>query len=151
MAKKNVKKLVKQWCEEEGIFDEENDDPLSEFNFTINYPIEIQHKMNVLQPADNKDRVVIISGTKFESGAIEKMRNLPREELEELLWDLRFTLGPRPTEFELRRPVDVPESFIITAVIYSDGLTKDRFMTAIRDVYKSKLLASWKIQQRLGG
>lgn len=150
MARKDVKKLVRQWCEEEGIFDKEREDPLSEFNFTINYPIDSQHKMNVLQPADNKDRVVIISGTRFESEDVERMRNLPKEELEDLLWDLRFTLGSRPTEFELRRPVDVLESFIITAVIYLDGLTKDRFMTAIREVYKSKLLAFWKIRQRLG-
>jgi hypothetical protein len=50
----------------------------------------------------------------------------------------------------LRRPEDVLESFVITTAIYLDGLTKDRFMTAIGDVYKSKLLASWKLQERLG-
>jgi hypothetical protein len=148
MAKKDIKKLVKKWCEEEGIFDEENEDSLSEFNFTINYPIDLQHKMNVIQPADSS-RVVIMSGTRFESEDVERMRSLPAEELDDLMWDLRFTLGSRPTEFDLRRPVDVVESFLITAVIYFDGLTKDRFMTAIRDVYKSKLLASWKIQEKL--
>lgn len=149
MAKKDIKKLVKQWCEEEGIFDEENEDPLSDFNFTITYPVEVQNRMNVLQPAKS-NRIVILSGTRFESEDLEKMRNLSKEKLEDLLWDLRFTLGSRPTEFELHLPVDVLESFLVTAVIYLDGLTKDRFMTAIRDVYKSKLLASWKIQQRLG-
>jgi hypothetical protein len=149
MAKKDVKKLIKKWCEEEGIFGEENEDTLSEFNFTINYPTKIQHKMNVLQPADSS-RVVIMSGTRFESEDVEKMRSLSKEKLDGLLWELRFILGSRPTEFDLRRPVDVLESFIITTVIYFDGLTKDRFMTAISDVYKSKLLASWKIQERLG-
>ena len=148
MAVKDIKEMVKKWCEEEGIFDEENEDPLSEFNYTINYPSEIQHKLNVLHPKDS-DRVLIMSGTRFEAQDIEQMRSLPMDELEDLMWELRFTLGPRPTEFDLKRPVDVLESFLITAVIYSDGLTKDRFMTAIRDVYKSKLLASWKIQQRL--
>ncbi|MDP6460063.1 MAG: DUF2299 family protein [Candidatus Hydrothermarchaeota archaeon] len=149
MAKKNIKKMVKKWCEEEGIFDEENEDPLSEFNFTMAYPIEIQHKMNVIQPADT-DRVVIMAGTRFESKDVEKMRSLPLKKFEDLMWELRFILGSRPTDFNLRRPEDVLESFVITTAIYLDGLTKDRFMTAIGDVYKSKLLASWKLQERLG-
>ena len=149
MAKKNIKKMVKKWCEEEGIFDEENEDPLSEFNFTMAYPIEIQHKMNVIQPADT-DRVVIMAGTRFESKDVEKMRSLPLKKFEDLMWELRFILGSRPTDFNLRRPEDVLESFVITTAIYLDGLTKDRFMTAIGDVYKSKLLASWKLQKRLG-
>lgn len=148
MAKKDIKKMVKKWCEEEGVFGEENKDSLSEFNFTINYPIELQHKMNVVQPGGG-DRIVIMSGTRFEAEVIEKMQSLPKGKMEELLWEVRFILGSRPTEFELRRPADIVESFLVTTVIYLDGLTKDRFMTAVRDVYKSKLLASWKIQQGL--
>ena len=150
MAKKNIKKMVKKWCEEEGIFDEENEDPLSEFNFTItSTPIKVQHKMNVIQPA-NSSKVVIMSGTRFESEDIEKMRSLPMKKFGDLMWELRFTLGSMPPDFNLGIPEDVLESFVITTAIYLDGLTKDRFMTAIGDVYKSKLLASWKLQKRLG-
>ncbi len=150
MAKKDFKKLVRKWCEEEGLFDEEVEDKNSEFNYVINYPLELEHKINILQPGDSQDKIIVLSGTRFEPETVERMRNLPQKELEDLLWDIRLTLCARPTEFELRRPEDqgAPEVLVITALIYSDGLSKDRLMTAIRDVYKSKLLAVWKIQQR---
>ena len=152
MAKKDVKKLVKKWLEEEGMFDEEAEDPKSVFNYIINYPMELKHKMNILQPADSKDKVLVLSGTRFEPETVERMRSMPQPELDDLLWDLRLSLCARPTEFELRRPGEqgIPEALVITALIYFDGLTKDRLMTTIRDVYKSKLLALWKIQQRTG-
>lgn len=150
MAKKDMSKLVKRWCEEEGLFDEEAEDPKSAFNYVINYPTELQHKMNILQPADSKDKVVVISGTRFDPEMVERMRALPQPELENLLWDIRLTLCGRPTEFELRKPEgqEIPEAVVVSAWVFSDGLTKDRLMAAIRDVYKSKLLAVWKIQQR---
>jgi len=36
------------------------------------------------------------------------------------------------------------------APIYSDGLTKDRFMTAVKDVYKSQALAFLQIEDAVG-
>ena len=152
MARRDVKKQVRKWFEEEDMFEDEVDDPKSVFNYVINYPVNIQHRMNVIQPKDGKDKVMVLSGARFEPETVERMRGMPGPELEDLMWDLRLTLCARPTEFELSRGKEngAPEAVLISTLIYSDGLTKDRLMGAVRDVYKSKLIALWKIRQRTG-
>jgi hypothetical protein len=151
MPKRDIKKIIRKWCEEEGIFGEVVEEPQTVFNYTINYPVELKHKINVIQPTSRNDKVIILSGTKFDPKTMEKMRGMSHEELEDLLWDIRIALCSRPTEFELVKQRDngIPSALIITTQIYSDGLTKDRLMAAIRDVYKSKLLAVWKIHKRI--
>jgi hypothetical protein len=152
MARRDIKKQVRKWFEEEGMFEEDTEDPKSVFNYVVNYPVNIRHKMNVVQPRDGKDKVMVLSGTRFEPEAVERMRGMPAPELDDLLWDLRLSLCARPTEFELSRTREngAPEAVLISTIIYADGLTKDRLMRAVRDVYKSKLIALWKIQQRTG-
>jgi hypothetical protein len=145
-----VRDQIRKWCDEEGIFDSEKKDPLSDFNFVVNFPVELEHKINILKPGNSVDRVVIVSGMRLDEEVVRKLEELPESELEEFLWDLRFTLGNRPTEFELRRPKKAPEAIIVTSSIYFDGLTKDRLMTTLREVYKSKLLATWKIRKKVG-
>ncbi len=146
MVKKNIKKIVKKWCDEEGIFEDEKEEKLNEFLFTINYPIESGDKLNLFQPLGS-DKLIIMGGVQFDEKIIEKMRSLPSEELDKLLWDLRFSLASRPTEFNLNRPDEtIIEAFVTSTVIFPDGLTKDRFMTAISEVYKSKLIGTWKIR-----
>lgn len=152
MIKEDVKTKVRKWCEEEGLFDEEIEDPQAVFNYAINYPKGLNHKINIIQPKKGDDKVIVLSGSRFESRIVSELRNISREELDDLLWDIRISLCSRPTEFELKISEDsaVPESLFVNYPIFLDGLTKHRLMTAIRDVYKSKLLAFWKIRQRIG-
>lgn len=146
---KNAKQSVLKWCKEERIFREDNKDENAAFNLTINYPVNIPHLMNVVQPKNN-DHVVILCKTDSDPELLKKMKSMVKKELDRFIWDIRFTLGSRPTEFEIRHKDGILESFMITAPIYLDGLTKDRFMSALRDVYKTKLLVIWKIQQKFG-
>jgi hypothetical protein len=41
----------------------------------------------------------------------------------------------------------VLERFSVTAPIYRDGLSKDRFIGSLREIHRSKLLGIWKIQE----
>jgi len=150
MAKQDIKQKVLKWCKEENIFKEDREDPNAKFNIGINFPENIPHGMNVIQPKEREDRILILCGTSVSPGHIEKMKSTAKKELDEFLWDLRFTLGSKAAEFELRFSDGIPDLILITAPIYSDGLTKDKFMATLREVYKSKLFAVWKIQQKFG-
>jgi len=145
--KVKMKEKIKKWCEEEEILKQEVEDPNSEFNFAINFP-DKNHVLNVIQPKE-KDYVFIISRTVITSEDREKLREKEKERYEELLWDLRFTLGNRPTQFNLTITNNILQDFTITYRIYSDGLTKHNLMQAIREVHKSKLLAIWKMMYAL--
>ncbi len=142
-----MKEKVKKWCEEEEIFREEVKDPNSEFNFAINFP-DSNHVLNVVQPK-GKDYIFIISRTVVTSEDQKKLKEKTKDKYEEFLWDLRFTLANRPTQFNLTITNEMLQDFTITYRIYEDGLTKHSFMQAIREVHKSKLLAIWKMMYAL--
>ena len=150
MRKQDIKQNIMKWCKEEGIFREERDDPNAKFNFLITYPKDIPHIMNIVQPKEGDDKIIVLCRTDVSPGHLEKMKGKTKRELDEFLWDLRFVLGNRPTEFNLKHSNSILESFMVSATIYLDGLTKDNFITALRNTYKSKLLAIWKIQQKFG-
>lgn len=150
MAKENVKQKVLKWCKEEEIFVEEGKDPNSKFNFIIKYPRDINHLMSVVQSKEKKDQVTILCLTNVSPEHLDKMKETAKKEMDEFLWDMRFTLCNRPTEFDLSISKGALRLFAVSASINYDGLTKDRFISAIRDVYKSKLLGVWKIQRKFG-
>ncbi len=150
MVKQDIKQKVLKWCKEENIFREERTDPNTKFNIMINFPANIQHIMNIIQPEEREDQIVILCGTNVSQAHLEKMKSADKKELDEFLWDLRFALVNRPTDFELRYSNNALDIIMITTPIHLDGLTKDKFMATLRDVYKSKLLAVWKIQQKFG-
>ena len=138
-----MKDKVEKWCTEEGILKEKVDDPNSEFNLVISFPDEAQ-VLNILQPK-GKDYVWIVSRTVVSSEHKERLKKKSAEELENFLWDLRFTLASRPTSFNLQISNGVLEGFTITYRIYSDGLNKHTLMQAIREVHKSRLIVLWKL------
>lgn len=146
----NIKQKVLAWCKEERIFKEEPKDENAKFNFIVNYPERLPHMMNIVQPKERDDRVLILCITNADPALIERMKSTPKKEMDEFMWDVRFALGNRPTEFEIKYSDGVFESYIVTAPIYLDGLSKNAFMTALREVYKSKLLVIWKLQQKFG-
>ena len=138
-----MKEKVKKWCEEEGIFKEEIEDKNLDFNLGIMFPDE-NHLLNIIKPKE-RDCIIVVSRVMISS----KDQELLKEKREKFLWDLRFTLGNRPTNFSLNVENGILQDFTITYRIYEDGLTKHNFMQAIREVHKSKLLAIWKMMYAL--
>lgn len=147
---KELEEKIQKWCADEGIFKERIPDDTANFHFILNYPKNIPNPMDIMQPKGKDDLIIIGAGTGISPEHLSKIKALTPKAQEEFLWDFMFMLGNRPTEFHLQMPSGILEMFVASTEIFSDGLTKDRLMRAINEVYKSKLLGIWLIQRRFG-
>jgi hypothetical protein len=53
-------------------------------------------------------------------------------------------------DFQLQHPDNVLQSYVISDEIYEDGMSKDRFISTIKKVFRAKLHGLWKIQGQFG-
>lgn len=143
-------KLIRKWCIEEDMFGQKVEDKNTLWHFVIRYPKGAPKFLDVAQPLGKKDMIVIGAGTKIPFEHMNKMRSLKRKKRDEMLWDLRFLLGNRPTAFSLNEKDGILEGFSNQMIIFFDGLTKDRFMSAVSEVDKSMLLVIWFLHRRFG-
>ena len=146
-----VKKLddkVQKWLSDVGIFRNKMPDDNTNFHFIINYPEE--NVMDVIQPKGNPDLVVIGCATNVSPEHSSEMRALSDSKRNDFIWDFRYMLNGNGVDFQLSHPGNVLESFLITAEIYEDGLTKDRLISTIKQVFRAKIQCVWKIQQEFG-
>lgn len=146
-----VKKLddkVQKWLSDVGIFRNKMPDDNTNFHFIINYPEE--NVMDVIQPKGNPDLVVIGCATNVSPEHSSEMRALSDSKKNDFIWDFRYMLNNKDVDFQLSHPNNVLESFLITAEIYEDGLTKDRLISTIKQVFRAKIQCVWKIQQEFG-
>jgi hypothetical protein len=146
-----VKRLddkVQKWLSDVGIFRKKVPDENTNFHYIINYPQE--NVMDVIQPKGNFDLVVIGCATNVSPQHLDGMKKLSTSKQEEFIWDLRYMLNSQGVDFQLQHPNNVLESFLITAEIYEDGLTKDRLISTIKTIFRAKIQCVWKIQQEFG-
>jgi len=146
-----VKKLgdqVQKWLSDVGIFRQKVPDDNTNFHFIINYPEE--NVMDVIQPKGNPDLVVVGCATNVSPEHLEGMRKLSSDKKEEFIWELRYMLNAQRVDFQLQHPNNILENFLVTAEIYQDGLTKDRLISTIKQIFRAKIQCVWKIQQQFG-
>ena len=145
---KKLDDKVQKWLSDIGIFRNKMPDDNTNFHFIINYPEE--NVMDVIQPKGNPDLVVIGCATNVSPEHLSEMRNLSDSKKNDFIWDFRYMLNSKDVDFQLSHPNNVLESFLITAEIYEDGLTKDRLISIIKQVFRAKIQCVWKIQQEFG-
>lgn len=145
---KKVQDRVQKWLSDVGIFRKKVPDDNTNFHFIINYPEE--NVMDVIQPKGNPDLVVIGCATNVSPEHSTRMRELSSAKKEEFIWDLRYMLNSQGVDFQLQHPNNILESFLITSEIYEDGLTKDRLISTIKQIFRAKIQCVWKIQQEFG-
>jgi len=143
-------KLIRKWCTDEDMFGQKVEDKNAIWHFVIRYPKGSPKLIDVAQPLGKNDMIVIGAGTRIPFEHMNKMRALKRKKRDEMLWDLRFLLGNRPTTFSLKQKDGILEEFSNQMIIFFDGLTKDRFMSAVSEVDKSMLLAVWFLHRKFG-
>jgi hypothetical protein len=145
---KKVEDKVQKWLSDVGIFRKKVPDDNTNFHFIINYPEE--NVMDVIQPKGNPDLVVIGCATNVSPEHAAEIRKLSDVKKEEFIWNLRYLLNSNDVDFQLSHPNNVLESFLITAEIYEDGLTKDRLIYMIKKIFRAKIHCVWKIQEEFG-
>lgn len=147
MANK-IKDQVQIWLSDVGIFRQKVPDDNTNFHFIINYPED--NVMDVIQPKQSPDLVVIGCATNVSPEHLEEMKKLSSKKREEFIWDLRFLINNQGVDFQLQHPNNILENFLITAEIFEDGLTKDRLISTIKSVFRAKIQCVWKIQREFG-
>ena len=134
---------IKEWLLEAGYTIKKRKDTKSFFNYTIakgNLP-----SLNVLQPKENRDSIVVIFGIEFDMKSAEKIRSN-----DEMLWKIRKWLlqsGCRFGFFPNLQSFNVIRAF---RTLFYDGLTKNSFFRTIDKVTDAGLFVAWTIQREIG-
>ncbi|MGZ7117952.1 MAG: DUF2299 domain-containing protein, partial [Methanobacterium sp.] len=143
-----IEDKVQKWLSDEGLFRQKVPDQNANFHFIINYPEG--HVLDVIQPTGKNDMILIACATNVSPEHQTEIRLLDLDKREKFTWEFRFLLNNHSVDFQLQHPENVLASFLITDEIYDDGLTKDRLISSIKKIFRSKLQGIWKIQMEFG-
>ncbi len=145
LSKEKIGEIVLGWCKEEGIFREEAKETDAAFHYKVNVPGNTSFSMSIIQPV-GADKVFVTSGVRLEPEFIAAMRGIGEQKRTEFIAYLSYNLYSQPTIFHIQESDGVIRQVTITDQVYSDELTKGRFMRAIQDVYRVTALAFLQIQ-----
>ena len=132
---------VKEWLMEEDMIREKIYDENANFHYIINFPNN--NAMDVIQPRDKEDVILIGCATEVSQVEQDMIKNTDKAINQEFIWNVRFSLNEMLLDFELEHPDDQLKRFIITEDIFSDGLTKHVLIKSIKKVFKAKLQVIW--------
>ncbi len=143
-----IEEKVLTWLSEEGMLRQKVTDDKTNFHFVLNYPKN--NSMDVIQPKNKHDMIVIGCATQISPEHIERFRKLSSKEKDKFMWEFRFLLNNMDVDFQLKHPNKILEGFVVTTEIYEDGLSKDRLVSSVKKVFRAKLSGVWKIQMKFG-
>ena len=139
--------IIQKWLVEENLLKNKIPDENSTFHYIINYPEN--HSMDIIQPLGKPDLILIGCATEIAQEQREQMKNSKKQEREDYIWDIRYTLNTQLLDFNLQiENNNELKQFIITDKIYEDGLNKNTFIKTIEKVFKSKIQCIWKLEQK---
>lgn len=145
----SLEKRLQDLCLEEGITMRKVQNDMASFHLTLQFP-NPQSTINIYQPKNKNDLVIIGSIIEVVEEHKEKIRQLSMKDREAFIWDLRLLLARGDTEFELQHPDNILEFVRIHKFLFEDGLSKHVFMNTLFDINRKKLLVIWFIQKRFG-
>lgn len=148
--KGEVARKVRDWLVEEGIYKDRVADENADHHFIAEVPPNSRQFIDVVFPKNRDDMVVIASGIKLSDEHYAQIMSLDAEKRNELLWEMRFTLLFLPTGFQILPNAENPQLFQFTRELYFDGLNKNLFMDALKQVHRCKLFVIWTMQKISG-
>ena len=141
-------KQIQDWLAEEGLFKEKIHDNTANFHFIANYPED--HIMDIIQPKNKDDMVLIGCATEVSPEQVSAIRLSSESKKQKFIWDLRLSLNQFLLDFELDHPNDELQKFVITEEIYEDGLSKNSLIIGMKKVFKGKLQCIWLLGKTFG-
>ena len=140
----NLKSKVHNWLKEGGWKLQEVADPQFSWAFVVE---RTGFKLNVAQQEGKSDQCIVRITTNLVA-AKSALAMLSQDEVDELIWQLRFEFARQEVEFE---GVESPlEQVAISRTIYSDGLTKNSFTDTLGKVLRAFMLLRLVLTRRLG-
>jgi len=145
----NVRK-IKDWLTDEGIFRTQVTDENAHHHFQIEFPSGSGNLRGIIFPKPSEDIVLIIGGAGLSQEHYQKLKSMPPQERKNLLWDMRFDLLFKESEFKMiPNPEDLQQIQFIRP-LRLDGLTRNILMDAIRDNYRCVLYVTWTMMRHFG-
>jgi len=140
----NLKSKVLNWLKEGGWELQEVAVPECSWAFVVE---RTGFKLNVAQQEGKSDQCIVRIALDLVA-AKSALAMLSQDEVDELIWQLRFEFARQEVEFE---GVESPlEQVAISRTIYSDGLTKNSFTDTLGKVMRAFMLLNWMLIRRLG-
>jgi len=140
----NLKSKVHNWLKEEGWELQEVAQPKFSWAFVVK---RTGLNLDVAQQEGKSDQCIVRIALNL-IDAKPALTKLSQDEVDELIWQLRFELARQEVEFE---GVDSPlEQVAIFRTIYSDGLTKNSFSDTLGKVLRAFMLLRLVLTRRLG-
>jgi hypothetical protein len=103
-------------------------------------------KIVVGQNIDREDQIVIQGGVTLDEITTNRIEQLPEDERNNFLWDLRFELLRTNLEFS---GIQLPLKHIdVSERIFLDALTKDTLIQRASEVRKGVLMIQWMLQRK---
>ena len=104
-------------------------------------------KIIVGQNVDREDQIVIQGAVIFDEATTNRIAQLPENERNDFLWNLRFELLRTNLEF---KGIELPLKHIdVSERLFLDAITKDSFIQRTSEVRKGVLAIQWMTQRRL--
>ena len=146
----NVMEKVRRWLVEEGIYKGEIPDENATYHFAVEVPLGSGLKADIIQPKNKKDLVLIVGTVVLVEQHYNALKSMPKTKREELLWEMRFELLFRDSDFQIIPSAEGFKGIQFTRPRYFDGLTKNKFFECLRENFKCQLYIIWKMNQLFG-
>jgi len=141
---------VLNWLTEEGVYRDKIPDEQANYHFKIESPPGSGRFVDIVQPKQRDDSVLIISGVSLSKEHYDGLRAKPKTERDDILWDMRFELLFRNSDFDMIPNAEDLKTIRFIRPLHFVGLTKNVLMDAIREDYKCHLFVVWKMQRLFG-
>ena len=106
----------------------------------------LNRKIVVGQTVDREDQLIIQGAVTLNQATTDRIAQLPEDERNNFLWDLRFELLRTNLEFEgIQNPL---ERVQVSERIFLDALTKDTFLQRTSEVRKGVIIIQWMLQRK---
>lgn len=148
--KEEMARKVRDWLVEEGIYKDKIADENADYHFLAEIPPNSRQFIDIVFPRNRDDMVVVASGIKLSDEHYRSLMGLSAEKRDEVLWKMRFDLLFLPTGFQILPDANNPQLFQFTRELYFDGLNKNLFMDAVKQVHRCKLYVIWTMQRISG-
>lgn len=146
MSPNRIKAKIQTWLMEDG-WSLRKETP-SEGLWAFVAEDQFGRKIIVGQKVGKEDEILIQGAVSISDNTSDRMSRLSEDELNALLWDLRFELVRSNLEFS---GISLPLKRIeVVERIFSDGLSKDRFLQRTSEVRKGVLIVLWTLARKLG-
>lgn len=140
----NLKSKVHNWLKEEGWELQEVAQPKFSWAFVVK---RTGLNLDVAQQEGKSDQCIVRIALNL-IDAKPALTKLRQDEVDELIWQLRFELARQEVEFEgVNSPL---EEVAIFRTIYSDGLTKNSLLDTLGKVLRAFMLLRLVLTRRLG-